>query len=965
MGVFRELINRIYFGWTQRYRQLRSPKRRIARSLVRVVIRSTSRFNHRYGNWLNSVRRFVWVEGFYQALHKHKSEERSKSRRTVPFPWQRAHIPVTPKHRSTAQRLFTSSLRKATQEQPPAGDLPAKHHYPSIPTLTAWTGASPRRLWAITLLSVVLLSACFGQRFYDQPGLDVKSISPQTFYAPKDDLFEDKQATEQRRNSVRDGTVEVLKVDPQTTQQSTQVLSALLQQGRSLRSQAGSPPKLPIKTLAPATQDVLFQASDAQWQALWQLADNPKLGPAQLAALLPSTTPEPKTPNTAIGLEASLVNAVRVLPPDQATALRDLISHREQFSQNSEPKGTQTFAQLKQQLAYSRKQYRQSAIALAQSVSPTEQLIYNHRLFELSDSQWAQLEQEAQTVLSAMMAQGIHPGLPSDVLRQAIEAHLKAPTVATAQRPLPNSAGANAVPALPPKPVPSLQTSPTKDLANGPQKQLTADVIEMAIAPNLVVDETQTQLRAEQALQGIKPVLVSIHKGDLIVRQGEPIDAADFARLDHFNLTGRYFNGVGLCGFSLLIVGAIAFYLWIDHCQVRPLNQRDHLLVLLLCLGVSVLAALQVPTLGIPAVGLLVGSFYGSSLGLSVIGLLLLILPIGTPVSLIPLVAGAAAAMLGTWIAPQLRAREEFALLGVFVGLAQALVHLLLTLMQATDSTTLWKGVVVGSGLYGLYGIAWSVLALGVSPYLEHFFDVVTPIRLAELSSPNRPLLKRLAAEAPGTFQHTMLVATLAEAAARSLGHNVELVRAGTLYHDIGKMHDPQGFIENQMGGPNKHDAMADPWQSASLIKKHVTEGLVIARQYRLPKAVQAFIPEHQGDMKIGYFYQQAKERQAQKPSLVINEADFSYDGPIPQSPETGITMLADSCEAALRSLSPKVPIEEAYSMVDKILRARWRSRQLVDSGLSRDDMDKIATVFIQVWQQHNHQRISYPKTLP
>ena len=137
-----------------------------------------------------------------------------------------------------------------------------------------------------------------------------------------------------------------------------------------------------------------------------------------------------------------------------------------------------------------------------------------------------------------------------------------------------------------------------------------------------------------------------------------------------------------------------------------------------------------------------------------------------------------------------------------------------------------------------------------------------------------------------------------------------------------------------------------------------------MARKYRLPKAIQAFIPEHQGDMRISYFYQQAKERQKAQPSLVVDEADFRYDGPIPQSPETGITMLADSCEAALRSLSPEASMDEAYSMVDRILRARWRSRQLIDSGLTRDDMDAIASVFIQVWQQHNHKRIAYPKDI-
>jgi len=250
---------------------------------------------------------------------------------------------------------------------------------------------------------------------------------------------------------------------------------------------------------------------------------------------------------------------------------------------------------------------------------------------------------------------------------------------------------------------------------------------------------------------------------------------------------------------------------------------------------------------------------------------------------------------------------------------------------------------------------------LEISPYLENFFDLITPIRLAELSNPNRPLLKRLAAEAPGTFQHTLLVASLAEAAARALRCNVELVRAGTLYHDIGKMHDPLGFIENQMGKANKHDLINDPWKSCTIIKKHVSEGLVMARKYRLPTTIQAFIPEHQGTMLIAYFYHEAQQRAKEDSTLSVSEANFRYNGPIPQSRETGIVMLADSCEAALRSLKDVTP-EEALAMINRILRARWQDNQLVDSGLSRDDMDRIAEIFVRVWRQVNHQRISYPK---
>ncbi len=286
-----------------------------------------------------------------------------------------------------------------------------------------------------------------------------------------------------------------------------------------------------------------------------------------------------------------------------------------------------------------------------------------------------------------------------------------------------------------------------------------------------------------------------------------------------------------------------------------------------------------------------------------------------------------------------------------------------MTLILNATAGTVWYALLNAAALQGLAGLVWSVVALGLSAYLEHFFDVVTPVRLAELANPNRRLLKRLASEAPGTFQHTLFVATLAEAAAKELGCNVELVRTGTLYHDIGKMHDPLGFIENQMGGPNKHDLINDPWKSAAIIKRHVSEGLVMAKKNRLPAAIKAFIPEHQGTMLIAYFYHQAQQLAKENPSLVVREEDFRYDGPVPQSRETGIVMLADSCGAALRSLKDASP-EEALNMVNKILRARWQDNQLVDSGLMKEDLLRMGEIFVEVWLQFNHKRIAYPKAV-
>ena len=391
------------------------------------------------------------------------------------------------------------------------------------------------------------------------------------------------------------------------------------------------------------------------------------------------------------------------------------------------------------------------------------------------------------------------------------------------------------------------------------------------------------------------------------------------------------------------------------------------MLILLLTLSTPLLVAVGVPYTSLPAIGLLVGNFYGSVLGVTVVGLVTVLLPGSLQISWQHLLAGAVGGLLGSWMAGRLRSREELALLGGAVGLTQGVVYLLGNLISTTFWGLLWYVVVREAILSGLSGLAWSIVALGLSPYLEHLFDLVTSSRLAELANPNRPLLKQLATKAPGTFQHTLFVATLAEAAAKALNCNVELIRAGTLYHDIGKLHDSQSFIENQMGGPNKHDEINDPWKSAEIIKKHVSAGLAMARKYRLPTALQAFIPEHQGTLLIAYFYHQAQQLAAEadgtKAIRPVIESDFRYDGPIPQSRETGIVMLADACEAALRSLKDAEQ-EEALALVNRILKARWQDNQLVDSGLKRDDMSQIGEIFVEVWQQFNHKRIAYPKSI-
>lgn len=578
------------------------------------------------------------------------------------------------------------------------------------------------------------------------------------------------------------------------------------------------------------------------------------------------------------------------------------------------------FSALKEVILRARQRYAVAVAAVTSSTNDPDR-IYDITLLALTDADWLATQTSVRQALERILAQGVAPGLPDPLLENAARSQVL--EVPTAGQPI------------------------------------AIALLTAVVKPNLVQDPEQTRIRAEQAAQAVEPEMVEIQRGEVIVQAEQKITQPNFVLLDHFGLSRRATNWGGLLGLAVSISGAIVVYLQVERCFHPGLRRRDHVLVLLLTLSVPLMMSL--PTNSLPAIGLLVGSFYGSALAVAIVCLLSVVLPFGIQVGWSGLIASAIASLVGAGLARRLRSREELALLGGAVGITQGVLYLLLSLILNTPTSPVWYGVLAAAALQGLLGVAWSVVALGISPYLEHLFDLITPIRLAELSNPNRPLLKRLAAKTPGTFQHTLFVATLAEAAARVLGCNVELVRAGTLYHDIGKMHDPLGFIENQMGGPNKHDAIDNPWQSAEIIKKHVSEGLAMARKYRLPKAIQAFIPEHQGTMSIAYFHHQAKQAAEENPAVVVNDKDFCYDGPIPQSRETGIVMLADSCEAALRSLKDATP-EDALATVNRILRARWQDHQMTDSGLTRAEMSQIADVFVRVWQQFNHQRIPYPK---
>jgi len=328
--------------------------------------------------------------------------------------------------------------------------------------------------------------------------------------------------------------------------------------------------------------------------------------------------------------------------------------------------------------------------------------------------------------------------------------------------------------------------------------------------------------------------------------------------------------------------------------------------------------------------------------------------PINNNLFFILLVCASVVSLLGG----RIRSRAQLLQLSIFVPIGAFLSQWILigkdkiSLINKQDFV-LANGDIFSDSLLLAIAMLFTILFI---PIFESIFGLLTKARLLELADKEKPLIRRLSLEAPGTFEHTLLICGLAEEGTRMIGGDIDLIKTGALYHDVGKLHAPSWFIENQDGSKNPHDEIDDPIKSAEVLQAHVDEGLRYARKNRLPKPIANFIPEHQGTLKMGYFFQKAKEK-----NLDINEYYFRYRGPIPQSKETAILMLADGCEAALRAMNINASDKEALEIISNIIYSRQKDGQLDDSNLSIGEIFLIKRAFLNVWKRIRHRRIQYP----
>ncbi|MDO8493994.1 MAG: HDIG domain-containing protein, partial [Deltaproteobacteria bacterium] len=298
---------------------------------------------------------------------------------------------------------------------------------------------------------------------------------------------------------------------------------------------------------------------------------------------------------------------------------------------------------------------------------------------------------------------------------------------------------------------------------------------------------------------------------------------------------------------------------------------------------------------------------------------------------------------------------------GLITGGVNAIAVLAIFLIQMSTTESLFDfssiGLHLGFALLG--GILSSIFVFLATPIIEYFFNYATDIKLMELANLNHPLLKELIVRAPGTYHHSHLVGVLAEAAAESIGANSLLARVGAYYHDIGKMKKPDYYIENNPASVARYETMA-PNMSALIVSSHVKEGIALAEEHRLPQKIIDMIPQHHGTKRIGMFFERAKEKAA--PGEKIEEKDFCYPGPKPQSQEAGILMLADGVEAAVRGMKEKSPTK-IQKMVESIIDKSFAEAQLDECELTLRDLHEIGKAFTRIATALYHQRIDYAET--
>jgi len=490
---------------------------------------------------------------------------------------------------------------------------------------------------------------------------------------------------------------------------------------------------------------------------------------------------------------------------------------------------------------------------------------------------------------------------------------------------------------------------------------------------SLELDIRATQADQRTAAQAVPVTDREILEDQVIVREGDPVTEDKLAELQAHEAALRDRGlapegGIDLSALTgstvlnLLLFGVLGFVLFFYRPRIYE-NLRWLTLIALMVAAYFAFAALVAKQswpyelLPIAFVALPVAVLWDGRLALvlaivvsAVTGLQPYFEELGPQVVGVTLLAGSAAALSVRAV----RRRSQTWIFGAIVAGAYAAGILAIGLLEGSSGPAMGEAALWA----GANSVLSAILAMGDPPTSEIYTGITTDQTLLEWADPNRPLLKRLSLEAPGTYAHTINVANLADAAAVSVGANSLLCRVGLYYHDIGKMLKPHFFVENQPDARNPHDRLK-PDTSAAIVKEHVTEGYKLAKEENVPEIVAAFIPEHHGTQRISFFWEKAKEEYGEE---ALDPDDFTYPGPKPRSKETAIAMLADSVESATRVLQDPTP-ERVRDLIENIVDGKIADDQLDESPLTLREIRLIKEQFVKVLSGIYHHRIDYPQT--
>ena len=481
-------------------------------------------------------------------------------------------------------------------------------------------------------------------------------------------------------------------------------------------------------------------------------------------------------------------------------------------------------------------------------------------------------------------------------------------------------------------------------------------IISRFLKSNQLYNYERTETELKKKIANIGDIRVNISAGDIVLRAGNKLTESDIELLKKIGVYSLVDNARIFIG-NLLYLFVISGLFWITVKKLLPkyiLNKKHYyatlLAIMILFIGIRFINLRYVSMIPFEfltvTLGILFGPLYSGVISSFVFMYLISLVGYNSTIFLVILVS----MIFAIYSTNRIKTRTDIVNIGIYIGLLKMLVGIAV----AWINKLAFVDMVFSMGQLFLSGILTGMIVIALLPYFENSFNILTKMKLIELGDLSHPLLKKMSLEAPGTFHHSMLVATLSEQAAEAIGADPIFTRVACYYHDIGKMKRPNFYVENQKGGINPHDKLS-PNLSTLIIKAHTKDGQEMGKEYKIPKEIRDIMSEHQGTTFLAYFYNKAK-----KEDPTVEASDFRYDGPKPKTKESAVIMLADSIEAAVRTLEDKDPIS-VEKMIRRLISAKIDDDQLSDADLTLKEIDIIVMTFVKVLGSIYHNRIKYP----